>query len=186
MGYYTKNAAVGGYAIQLRADAENILCASDSSSASALRSGMYSITWSRHFCVRAKRPMPWMVACHYARVDEWNTSIVFSLILILGIGRLHPHSVDLVSRTLRARHPPHTNARHGFIPRTTLTTRPSESTNVASIGKDMKKVCIALQRSMRSPSPGGSSFVPISPFARSANVRATFALTPSISTVSMP
>ena len=49
----------------------------------------------------------------------------------------------------------------------------------------MKKVCIALHFSMRSPSPGARDFVPMSPRARSRNVRATFARKPSMSTVSI-
>ena len=48
----------------------------------------------------------------------------------------------------------------------------------------MKNVWIELHLSMSRPSPGGKRLVPISPFARSKNVRAIFARTPNISTVS--
>ena len=48
----------------------------------------------------------------------------------------------------------------------------------------MKNVWIELHLSISNPSPGGKRLEPISPFARSKNVRATFARTPSISTVS--
>lgn len=95
-----------------------------------------------------------------------------------------PSFCEDVSSTFTARKPPHTQSRHGRMLRTTLTTASFRSRNVASIGNDMKKVCIELHLSISSPSPGGRLLTPISPLARSKNVRAIFARTPSISTVS--
>ena len=95
-----------------------------------------------------------------------------------------PAIQEAVSSTLTARNPPQMNSRHGRILRTTLTTLSFRSRNVASMGKDMKNVWIELHLSISRPSPLGKRLVPISPFALSKNVRATFARTPSISTVS--
>ena len=69
--------------------------------------------------------------------------------------------------------------------RTTLTTLSFLSRNVASIGKLIKNVWIALHFRMSIPSSGARSFVPMSPRARCGNVRATLARIPLTTTVSI-
>ena len=68
---------------------------------------------------------------------------------------------------------------------TMRTTLFPESKKVASMGNDMKNVCMELQRKISKPSPSGSLLTPIRPFILSKSVRATFALTPFMSTYSI-
>lgn len=68
--------------------------------------------------------------------------------------------------------------------RTTFTTSSCLSRNVASIGNDMKNVCMALHRRISMPSPGGSDLVPMRPFILAKSVRATLARTPITTAIS--